>query len=117
MKYRNDSPMKNISNSEFITFVLELPDEKVDAGLMYECFSRLVGLESQRFYFHQALHFVIDCVEDKSRLDGLDIVELCVIAGADGKARDNSESNPELELDECEPFLRSCGAYDEDYED
>ena len=114
MKYRHDRPMKNMSNSEFTTFVLELPDEKVDAGLMRECFHRLVDLEGQRFDFHQALHFVIDCVEDKSRLDGLDLVELCVIAGSDGKPRDNSESNPDLELEECEPFLRSRGCYEDD---
>ena len=114
MKYRHNSPMKNMSNSEFRALLFELPHEKVDAGLMDECFTRLVELESQRFDFHQALHFVIDCVEYKSRLDGLDLVELCVIAGSDGKHRDNSESNPDLELDECEPFLRSRGAYDED---
>jgi hypothetical protein len=104
MKYRHDSPMKNMTYSEFSDFLLELPHEKVDAGLMDECFTRIVDLGSFCFDLHHALHFVIDCVEDKSRLDGLSINELCIEAGADGR-KPMSIGERDLVFEDCEPFV------------
>lgn len=103
-----DTSMKKVSNSEFIDRLLDMRDREKPTGLMSElldeCLSRLIGAEILCSDMHLSLHFAINCVEDKSRLDGLDMIELCVRAGAEGR-KPMSIGERDLVFEDCEPFV------------
>jgi hypothetical protein len=93
-----------ISNTEFIDHLLEMREAGPLGELLDDCLSRLIEAQILCSDMHLSLHVAIDCVEDKSRLGGLDILELCVQAGAEGR-KPMSIGERDLMFEDCEPFV------------
>jgi hypothetical protein len=93
-----------ISNTEFIDHLLEMREAGPLGELLDDCLSRLIEAQILCSDMHLSLHVAIDCVEDKSRLDGLNMIELCIQAGAEGR-KPMSIGERDLVFEDCEPFV------------